>query len=197
MRKPKQGVHLPISHIFLVCFLLTGAVTFSCLPDVRQEYYESGQLKAEIPFKDGTGREYYESGGLKAEWPYKDGRRNGIGRVYYRSGGLEKEIPFKDGVQDGIARSYSEDGRLLDEYQVGSFRSERPPVARFQQGVSHAKAGQYELAIEEFEEVVRLKPDWAEAHGHLGNAYAHEGRYDLAKKQFKRAIRIKPDYADA
>ncbi|MHC4198120.1 MAG: toxin-antitoxin system YwqK family antitoxin [Planctomycetota bacterium] len=127
MSKPKQGVHLPIFHIFLVCFLLTGAASFSCLSDVRQEYYESGRLKTEIPFKDGTGREYYESGELKAEWPYKDGRRNGIGRVYYKGGGLEKEIPFKDGVQDGVARAYSE-SRTPQARLGGSARTPRQRV---------------------------------------------------------------------
>jgi tetratricopeptide (TPR) repeat protein len=53
-------------------------------------------------------------------------------------------------------------------------------------------------AISEYEEAIRLKPEYPEAHNNLGNALITlPGRRDEAIAQYQEAMRLKPDYAEA
>jgi tetratricopeptide (TPR) repeat protein len=57
--------------------------------------------------------------------------------------------------------------------------------------------GRYQSAVDDFNEAIRLKPDYADAYNNRGGAYFKLRRYQLAVKDFNEAIRLKPDYADA
>ena len=57
--------------------------------------------------------------------------------------------------------------------------------------------GRTQQAQTEFEEAVRLKPDFAEAHGNLGALLFSLGQADEAIEQLREVVRLKPDYADA
>ena len=57
--------------------------------------------------------------------------------------------------------------------------------------------GQYDQAIKDSSEAIRLKPGYADAWYHRGLAYARKDNYDQAIKDWSEAIRLKPDYADA
>jgi tetratricopeptide (TPR) repeat protein len=53
-------------------------------------------------------------------------------------------------------------------------------------------------AIAEYEEAVRLQPDYGEAHNNLGVVLAQmPGRLDDAIAQYEMALRLKPDSAQA
>ena len=52
-------------------------------------------------------------------------------------------------------------------------------------------------AVAQYQEAVRLKPDYAEAHYNLGNAFKEQGQLAAAVAQYQEAVRLKPDYADA
>ena len=57
-------------------------------------------------------------------------------------------------------------------------------------GASLYKKGQIDEAIHQYEEAIRLKPNYPGAHNDLGNALDEKGQTD-------EAIRLKPDYAEA
>ena len=64
-------------------------------------------------------------------------------------------------------------------------------------GLGFLWAEDYEKALPYFEQAIRIKPDFAEAHFGLGVAYGNLGRHSEALEAFKQAMRIKPDDADA
>ena len=58
-------------------------------------------------------------------------------------------------------------------------------------------AGPIPAAIAQFEEALRLKPDYGEAHNDLGTALASAGRISEAIAQFEETVRLEPDYVVA
>ena len=52
-------------------------------------------------------------------------------------------------------------------------------------------------AIGHFEQAIRIKPDFAEAHCNLGIALGQTGRTSEAIEQLQQALRIKPDFTPA
>ena len=67
----------------------------------------------------------------------------------------------------------------------------------FDLGIAAWQQGRYDAAIASFNESIRLKPDFAEAHNSLGWVYNKTGRYDAAIAAYKEALRLKPDFAEA
>ena len=59
------------------------------------------------------------------------------------------------------------------------------------------RSGQYEESIPQFDVVIRLVPDFAEAYHGRGLAYYNEDQIDRALEDFDKAIELKADFADA
>jgi len=49
------------------------------------------------------------------------------------------------------------------------------------------------MAIRQYQEAIRLKPDFADAHNNLGGAFGKKRQTDEAIRQFQEAIRLEPD----
>jgi tetratricopeptide (TPR) repeat protein len=64
-------------------------------------------------------------------------------------------------------------------------------------GAAFANKGQTDEAIRQYEEAIRLKPDYTNARYNLGVAFYQLGRIDEAIRQFQEVIRLKPDHAEA
>lgn len=70
-------------------------------------------------------------------------------------------------------------------------------AANYNKGVIYFRLGQYQKAIMNFHEAIRVKPDYAEAYYNLGIIYHTLGQYEIALKNFNEAIRIMPNHAGA
>jgi hypothetical protein len=75
--------------------------------------------------------------------------------------------------------------------------TENNPLAHNNLGAALSAKGQIDEAIRQFQEALRLKPDYANAHNNLGTALYDKGQTDEAIRQFQESLRLKPDYAQA
>jgi tetratricopeptide (TPR) repeat protein len=64
-------------------------------------------------------------------------------------------------------------------------------------GLDLGLSGRTPEAIIQFEQAVRIRPDFAEAHNNLAVALSHMGRVPEAIEQFQESVRIKPADAEA
>jgi Flp pilus assembly protein TadD len=62
------------------------------------------------------------------------------------------------------------------------------PVARFGLAGVYLEAGQAESAIIEYEETIRLKPDYSAAHRGLGRALERAGRREEAQAAYRKGL---------
>ena len=62
-------------------------------------------------------------------------------------------------------------------------------------GKAYMRKGDYDRAIQDYDQAIRLKPDYALAFNNRGIAYGRKGDYDRAIQDHDEAIRLKPDDA--
>ena len=67
----------------------------------------------------------------------------------------------------------------------------------FNQAQNEAEAKQYDKAITDYTEAIRLKPDYAEAYANRAGAYNYQGQYEKAIADLNEVIRLQPALADA
>jgi lipoprotein NlpI len=63
--------------------------------------------------------------------------------------------------------------------------------------LASAEKGEYDKALEEYNQAIQLKPDFASAYKNRGVTYAQKGDYDRAIQDFDQALKLKPDMASA
>ncbi len=91
----------------------------SCSTSTKKTYWENGQLKSELTYKDGklNGRAvwYYENGEKELEAYYKDNILDGKLLRWYENGLQEVESFYKDGKLNGKAVTYNGFGYVVLE----------------------------------------------------------------------------------
>ena len=75
---------------------------------------------------------------------------------------------------------------------IGSLTS-----AILNRGSAYTIKGNYDRAIQDYDEAIRLNPSYASAFSHRGYAYDEKGNYDRAIQDYDEAIRLDPSYAVA
>jgi len=70
-------------------------------------------------------------------------------------------------------------------------------VAYVNRGMGYAGKKDYDRAIADFNEAIRINPNFAIAYNNRGSAVQSKGDYDRAIADYSEAIRINPNYAVA
>jgi hypothetical protein len=75
----------------------------------------------------------------------------------------------------------------------------KPEIPAFHNnlGFSYLALGWFEAAVAEFEETLRLEPNFAMAHNNIGKALREQGQVNEAMVSYERAIALQADYAEA
>jgi TonB family protein len=80
---------------------------------------------------------------------------------------------------------------------IDAAAGDKARFALFYRGRAYLDTHQYDLAIHDFDAVIRLKPDFAEAFANRGRVYMATGKFARALQDCDEAIRLKPDFAGA
>jgi tetratricopeptide (TPR) repeat protein len=64
-------------------------------------------------------------------------------------------------------------------------------------GIIYWQTGKFDDAIAQLREVIRLKPDYAEAYYTLGTVYKQAGKLPESAQALHQALRLQPDFAGA
>jgi len=91
--------------------------------------------------------------------------------------------------------SYWQDSETLFRHTLAV--TENNYLAHNNLGDALDRKGQTDEAIREFQDAIRLGPNFAPAYNNFGAALDRKGQTDEAIEQFQEAIRLKPDYAVA
>jgi len=81
--------------------------------------------------------------------------------------------------------------------QSGQESTENLASAFNNRGVAYDDKGQFDLAITDYNQAIRLEPNSADAFNNRGNAYNRKGQLDLAIADYNQAIRLEPNLATA
>ena len=79
----------------------------------------------------------------------------------------------------------------------GSAVANEEAMSLFAQGVKELNAGELDTALETFDQVTTLVPDFADAHYHLGLAYYQKAEFQSAIEAFTRTLELLPRDIDA
>ncbi len=70
-------------------------------------------------------------------------------------------------------------------------------VAYYNRGFAYQNKGEYDRAIADYDQALRLDPKYAHAYNNRGGAYQDKGEYDRAIADYEQALRLDPKYAYA
>ena len=70
-------------------------------------------------------------------------------------------------------------------------------IAYNNRGNAHTERGEYDRAIQDYDQSVKIDPTYAKAFNNRGVAYKKKREYDRAIRDFDEAIKLDPSYASA
>ena len=70
-------------------------------------------------------------------------------------------------------------------------------IAYNNRGNAYVAKGEYDRAIQDYDQSIKLSPTYSKAFNNRGVAYQKKGEYDRAIKDFDESIKLNPDYGNA
>src|SRR5260221_13541362 len=70
-------------------------------------------------------------------------------------------------------------------------------IAYNNRGNAYTTKGEYDRAVQDYDQSIKLDPSYARAFNNRGVAYQKKGEYDRAISDFDEAIKLDPNYASA
>jgi len=104
---------------FLIAALLTATLAEA---ELVKSYFETGELKAETHYVDGTNTDI------------KEGIKNGIEKIYYIEGTLAYEVNYIKGKRDGKLVWFDKQGYKIAQMNYKNGKLEGEEVAYFTNG---------------------------------------------------------------
>jgi len=120
-------------------------------------------------------------------------RRMRNGRAVWSAVGMAAIILCVVSTREQLA--FWKNGETLFRHALAVTRNNY--VAHGDLGVTLFNEGRIDEAIPQFQETIRLRPDYADARANLGVALLNKNRIDEAINEFQEAIRMKPDDGNA
>lgn len=84
---------------------------------------------------------------------------------------------------------------LLSFSGIANGQAKDPLVQQYQAARAAEQRADYATATELYQEILKRRPDLAEAHANLGNLHYVQAHYEEARRSFETAIRLKPQLA--
>lgn len=82
---------------------------------------------------------------------------------------------------------------FLSMYNYSAYRDREEAVAHNKNGLVYQNEQQYDKAIEEYDQAIKLYPKFAEAYYNRGNIYYEKKEYKQATESYSQAIRLDPN----
>jgi len=82
---------------------------------------------------------------------------------------------------------------LLVLLACAAIAQDSSPEQLFREAVEAQQHGDYQLAVQKYQQLISLRPDVPEIHANLGAALVHLGRFDDAIAQYETALAARPD----
>lgn len=130
------------------------------------------------------------------------GALHNLGLAYYKAGQYEKAVetlkqaalmdPNAGEVNRALIMVSADLGRLGREAAA-----RKDGAAQYDIGNAYSRLGQFGLAVEAYNQAIRLNLKAPDLYNELGIALAELSRYEDAAKAFKGAIRLRPNSAEA
>jgi len=125
--------------VLTLVFILTTFIFADIKSDrIEKQYFESGELKLKLPYKNGkihgVAELYYITGELERLIPHEDGEIEGMVKTYYINGKFESKIPYKNGKENGVGKKYYKSGELLSESNLKDGKAEGLAISYYKTG---------------------------------------------------------------
>jgi tetratricopeptide (TPR) repeat protein len=122
-----------------------------------------------------------------------------LGIVFLRQNLLQHAIAqFEAGLNAASAVPVPDwDAAITGLREAESHGTPSPEVHNIVGLMLGRKGSDSSQVLTEFNEALRLRPEYAEAHNNIGLVLAQNGDDERAGVEFREAVRIRPDYADA